>query len=301
MRHSWRRHLGARPGPQVGRTVAGRVAPQVQATQRRERHLGDALPDARRPCRGAHERDEDHPLAKARDQARAGCAEHEARHEVAVLAPQQLRDRSAHRVADGDHRACVEVTKQRGGVVGAVAQLEPLRRADAAPVAAQVGRDHVEVLRERREHVVPVEAAARDPTVQQQHRWCAGRTRHLAHEHRAAARELDPSPHRERRRTQRSHPPCRPAHPRRSSPSPSVQYDTASDHDLDNSDTVRGCRASMRSPRVPSTSGSISPRSTRSSRVRIARSTAGCCRRASSRSPSDGELVLFESLGDATA
>ena len=68
-----------------------------------------------------------------------------------------------------------------------------------ARVAAQIGSDDVEVRRERFEHLVPVQAGAGRPTVQQQEGRSAGRALDLTDEGRAAPRELDPPPVGERR------------------------------------------------------------------------------------------------------
>ena len=87
-----------------------------------------------------------------------GRAEHETRHEVAVAAPQQLRDRAAHRVADRDHGPGAELDQRRRAVVGAVGEPEDPARADALPVTAQVGRDHAEAFAERLERLEPVQA-----------------------------------------------------------------------------------------------------------------------------------------------
>ena len=66
-------------------------------------------------------------------------------HLVGVAAPQQLRHRAAHRVADRDGRLDAELVEQRGAVVGAVGEPEAPPRRDAAAVAAQVGGDDPEV------------------------------------------------------------------------------------------------------------------------------------------------------------
>ena len=104
-------------------------------------------------------------------------AQHEPVDEIAVAAPQQLRDRTAHRVADRDDRAGAELDERRRAVVGAVGEPEDLARAQALAVAAQVGRDHVEVRAERLEGLEPVEAAAGDPAVEQEQRRRAARAR----------------------------------------------------------------------------------------------------------------------------
>ena len=77
-------------------------------------------------------------------------AQHETGDDVAVAPPEQLGDRPAHRVADGDHRADAEHVDERGDVVGAVGEAERLVRPQAAPVAAVVEGDDVEVPRRGR-------------------------------------------------------------------------------------------------------------------------------------------------------
>ena len=66
-----------------------------------------------------------------------------------MAAPHELGDRAAHRVADGDDPIEPEGGGQRGDVVRALLEPERLGGADAAPVAAVVEGDDVEVLGER--------------------------------------------------------------------------------------------------------------------------------------------------------
>src|SRR4051794_17680536 len=101
--------------------------------------------------------------------------------------PQQLRDRAAHRVADGDHRTGSELYERFRTVVGTVGEAEDRAAAHTSAMAAEIGRDDVEMLRERLEDIEPIEAARRDPTVQEQKRRCTGRAVECAHECRAAA------------------------------------------------------------------------------------------------------------------
>ena len=138
MRQSWRRisaatHAGSRRESLRPNGMHGH--------RRRERGEARAAREAEHPrlVREARRRDRDEPGR--------GRAEHETRDEVAVPAPQQLRDRSAHRVADRDDRAGVELDEGRRAVVGAVREPEDAARAHAARVPAQVGRDDPEVLR----------------------------------------------------------------------------------------------------------------------------------------------------------
>ena len=66
-------------------------------------------------------------------------AEHEAGDEVAVAAPQQLRDRAAHRVADGDHGPGAELDQRGRAVVGAVGEAEHAP-ASGCPARGRAGR-----------------------------------------------------------------------------------------------------------------------------------------------------------------
>ena len=117
--------------------------------------------------------------------------------EITVAAPQQLRDRAAHRVADRDDRAGAELDQRRRAVVGAVGEAEDPAGADALAVAAQVGGDHVEVLAERLEGLEPVQPAARAPAVEEEEGRRASRTGHLPDEGGAPAGELEPATGRE--------------------------------------------------------------------------------------------------------
>ncbi len=124
-------------------------------------------------------------------EARARRAQHEPADEVAVPAPHELRDRSAHRIAHRDHRPGSERFDRRGAVVGAIGEAEDTSGTQSARVAAQVGCDDVEVLAQRFERPEPVEAGARDPPVEQEQRRGAGWARDLAHERRATVGECD--------------------------------------------------------------------------------------------------------------
>ena len=106
-------------------------------------------------------------------------------------APEQLRDRSAHRVADRDDRTGVELDERRRAVVGAVGEPEDAARAQAARVAAQVGRDDPEVL--ARAVRTPGTSSARRSRPSRAAAAASARRAagQLAHERRAAAGELD--------------------------------------------------------------------------------------------------------------
>ena len=127
----------------------------------------------------------------ATDEVAARRAQHQRRHEVVVAMPQQLGDRTTHRVAHGDELIDPEDVGQHRDVVRAVGEAEAIGRAQAEAVAAMVDREHVETRREcvvRRE---PVERRARGPAVQQHERRCTLGTGALADERGAAAGELD--------------------------------------------------------------------------------------------------------------
>src|SRR5215475_2380459 len=136
-----------------------------------------------------------------------------------MAAPEELRDRASHRVADGDRRGDAELLEQRGGVVGAVLEPEAAQAADPAPMPAQVRRDHAEALAERREDAPPVERRAREPAVEQQEHRRARRPRDLAEEDPAAAGKAQPAPLRQLRKLHRIHlDPPRGASPTRAAP-----------------------------------------------------------------------------------
>ena len=102
----------------------------------------------------------------------------------------QQGDRPAHRVA-GDHGAGrSQLAQDAGGVVGAVLEVEVLQRADAAPVAAVIEREHAEAgVRQRSVLRVPVEVRRHGPAVQQQHGRPVAAA--VAHEALAPAGDLD--------------------------------------------------------------------------------------------------------------
>ena len=122
-------------------------------------------------------------VRRLRHEARARRAQHETVDEIAVAAPQQLRDRAAHRVADRDDRAGAELDERRRAVVGAVGEAEdPSRRAGPGAWPRRSGATTLKCSRERLERLEPVEAGAGDPAVQQEQRRRARRAGDLADE-----------------------------------------------------------------------------------------------------------------------
>ena len=84
--------------------------------------------------------------------------------------PEELGDRTTHRVAD--HRGTVDSDGPQQGcsVVGAVLQPEPTPVTQAVgAVAVVVPGDDPEALGQRRVHTTPVEVGADGPAVEQQH------------------------------------------------------------------------------------------------------------------------------------
>ena len=69
-------------------------------------------------------------------------AEHHAGGDVRVVAGNQLGDRASHRVSDDDRGREAERSQHGGGVGGAVDEPERDERAQPAPVAAVVDRQH---------------------------------------------------------------------------------------------------------------------------------------------------------------
>ena len=73
-----------------------------------------------------------------------GAAQDQAGDDVGMVADHELGDRAAHRVADHERRADVELLQRGGGVAGAVGQAERRQWPQPAPVAAVVdGQDPV--------------------------------------------------------------------------------------------------------------------------------------------------------------
>ena len=115
-----------------------------------------------------------------------------------MAAPEELGDRAAHRVADGDDAPQPELEGEGGDVVGALLESERPRRAQAAAVAAVVEGDDVEVIGERPIRRPPVQVGRGRPAVQQDDRRRPRRTGELAHERPTATREPHVAARRER-------------------------------------------------------------------------------------------------------
>ena len=117
-------------------------------------------------------------------------AQHEPVDEVGVVAREQAGDRTAHRVADDEHAVDALGAHDGGGVLGAGAQAEGLRRAHPAAVAAVVEREDAEArLAQRSVHRDPVEVGADHPAVQEQHGGPVAAA--VAQHELAAARDAD--------------------------------------------------------------------------------------------------------------
>ena len=79
---------------------------------------------------GRHHRAEEHLLAEPGHEVVRRGAQHETVDEVGMAPPQELGDRSAEGVPDGDDGAGAELLEQHGGVVGAVGQGESPRESE---------------------------------------------------------------------------------------------------------------------------------------------------------------------------
>jgi hypothetical protein len=100
-----------------------------------------------------------------------GRAEHDALHEVRVVAGEQARDRAAHRVPDGEDAVDALAAQHGGGVRGALAEPERLGRAQATAVPAVVEGEHaVAGVGERVVDREEVEVGGDHPPVKQEDR-----------------------------------------------------------------------------------------------------------------------------------
>ena len=148
-------------GPQLG--SAG-VSPHDELID--EAALDDAWRQARRQGQAAQPR-EGHALVARGREAHRGRAEHHPLDSGRVPLPDELRDRSTHRVADRDEAAHAELVGEGDDVVGAVLETEHPARANAAAVAPVVESEHPVVRCEGTVRRVPVEVRGRAETVQQ--------------------------------------------------------------------------------------------------------------------------------------
>ena len=129
--------------------------------------------------------------------AALGGAQHQAVHQFRPAPVQQLGDRAAHGVPDGDAAVDLELFEQHRRVVGAVLEAEPA--AQPSPVAAMVHGNDAEVVGQRPVRRVPVEVRRRRPAVEQQHRGRIIRTSELADVRRSTPGEVHEPPRGQRR------------------------------------------------------------------------------------------------------
>ena len=144
-----------------------------------------------------------------------GRLEHDAGDEVTVPLPELERDRAAHRVAHGDHRAPGhEEAHRRGRVVGARLEGELLLAADAAPVPAVIDGDHRVPLAQHLVDRAPLQVGAGRPPVEQEEHRSVRRAFVRADEGLSATLEREDEPRRDPGRRQRRPPRTRiePAH-----------------------------------------------------------------------------------------
>ena len=133
-------------------------------------------------------------------EAMGGGAQHQAGGALAVAVPHELRDRPAHRVADGDRLVDAEHVEGGDGVVGAVGQAHGPVGADAPTVATVVDGHHAVALGQRRVRGEPVGVGRHPDAVQEQHGRRAGGRGLVADEGRAPARQLERTARQQRRR-----------------------------------------------------------------------------------------------------
>ncbi len=123
-----------------------------------------------------------------------GRGEHETGDEIGVAEGEELRDRTAHGVADDDRRPAVEPTDQRGGVVRAVGEAEAIPAPGAATVAAVVERGHERLVGQALVAAFPVERARRAEAVEQHDWWRRPVVTRGPHEHAPVFLELHMAP-----------------------------------------------------------------------------------------------------------
>lgn len=93
-----------------------------------------------------------------------------------VAPPQQLGDRAAHRVADGDESVDSQSIGDEHGVVGAVFQSKPLLRSKTGAVTSMVECHHVIALGECFVAFEPIQVGGCCPSVEQDDDWAADST-----------------------------------------------------------------------------------------------------------------------------
>ncbi len=105
-------------------------------------------------------------------------AKHEAGDTIRMSVPNQLGDRSTHRVADGHKSIEIERVSQRSHVVGAVGEPEVLANRDSSPMSSVVDCNKSKRAAKRIECGAPVHSAGCTETVEKNQRrrarwaWC---------------------------------------------------------------------------------------------------------------------------------
>ncbi len=97
-------------------------------------------------------------------------AKHEAGDTIRMSLPNQLGDRSAHRVADGHESIEIECVSQRSHVVGAVGEPEVLANRDSSPMSSVVDCNQSKRAAKRIECGAPVQSAGCTETVEKNQR-----------------------------------------------------------------------------------------------------------------------------------
>ncbi len=122
--------------------------------------------------------------------------EDESAHQVAVMAPKLLGDRTTHRVSGCYDRTGGHLVECRGGIVGTIGKPEAPSGPDPATMTPVIDGDHVEVVRQGLETSVPVESPAGEKSVKEEHGGSPIGARGMAHECGASPRQLEPRPER---------------------------------------------------------------------------------------------------------
>ena len=184
--------------PVVQRGLLNRPRLPLAALALQVELLREPLPGLRRSEAGqgchARQADEAQLLLAGREEVRRSGAQREPTDALGVPAPDELSDRTTHRVTDRDDLVDAEHVAHGKCIVGAVLQAEGLLRTDAAAVAAVIERNHSIMTRERPVTREPVEVRARCPAVQQQQGRRVGWPGHGAHEGGASSGQLHRRP-----------------------------------------------------------------------------------------------------------
>ena len=115
------------------------VTPVVPPRQRGVRDPADRHGAGHRARAGGDA--EQHPLAHGAGERGARRAQHETVDQLAVSLPDQLGDRSTHRVPDRHEAVDLQLAGQSGDVVGALLEAERLGRSQPPPVAPMIDGD----------------------------------------------------------------------------------------------------------------------------------------------------------------